>query len=162
MMDEYPQYAQIGGDPGTAPPLKPFRVVRTGPNNEADFTDSRYWVRELTISFNEDKSATFALKTNGLWVVATNTMEYGLSQHGMLLPEGVTLDRSFQGSLPDRIVWVRKVRADGYVFDAIPGVMIPDSLYLDVRTLTSSGCLSTSKWLRGTIFMSVFDGDALP
>jgi hypothetical protein len=59
-------------------------ITNKGPNNEADWTDERYWLVECDITgVDANRKCTFATVTGGLWVTATNEAEAVSGSHSL-------------------------------------------------------------------------------
>lgn len=70
------------------------RITSTGPNAEADFTDARYWLREVCIT-NSDNDYTSALTFayppagEGRWLAALNIVESVAGTHNLAIDDTV-------------------------------------------------------------------------
>lgn len=88
-VDEFPFGTFVSNDP---PALGTFAyggvLVNAGPNGESDYTDARYWVREIIVAQGQSSSPndlpTININTTGSWLTCTNLSEVATGTH--LLP----------------------------------------------------------------------------
>jgi hypothetical protein len=142
------------------------KIVTTGPNSAADFTDARYWVQEQSASFGATGTITLSTMANGRLVCATNIQELGIGSsdagtHGLLFKSGETPSRGSSLTAPSRYVLVHGV-SGGYVFSTPPFVYLEDSYYYDVYGVDGDGCPDSAKWWKGVLPFCVVDYDASP
>lgn len=140
------------------------KIVGRGPNDEADYTDGRYWVREQTVTFDGSGRPGYADATGGRHVVAFNLEESGLGTygiHGCLFKTGETPSRASTLTAPDRFVAVGMI-GTRFVFRSMPFVLIPDSYYLDVYGVDAQGCPDEYKWWKGILPFAVMEFDEPP
>ena len=131
----------------------PAQIMDQGPQGEADFTDYRYWVRECSITSDGDPTDPnndpphYDFATDGLWVVAINTVEIntgtdGKGTHGIR----TTVDLI---DVPDRVVTVfgfDGTRQDTgepyryYFFTSYPGQIQNELVGFRAESIDGEGC----------------------
>lgn len=141
-------------------------IQTAGPAAEPDYTDERYWVREVSAASVADDRITEGYRQDGRWITATNWAELGLDAAYRHLIVGPNLDAGGApaAKLPRVAVW-RMAADDGalyYAFFWPPAAMFQDRYYLDARGLNVSNCVDDAKWWRGIVLAGVYDGDAPP
>lgn len=99
------------------------KLVGEGPEEEEDFDDARYWVREVN-------PKTLEVLINGRWVEARNLCELEAPNH-------LLRNTALGEEPPDRYVVVTDI--GGYIFDSYPAQMIPLWGY-KVDCLDEDGC----------------------
>ena len=115
----------------------PARVYTTGPTGQSDYTDARYWVREVEdTSADEDSSLILNYKQDGRWVTATNLVERGRNTHGI----NKTIGDISPGT---RYVWVFEAdlgNGKRYFFESYPGQIDTNIYAFLVECRDAEGC----------------------
>ncbi len=121
------------------------KIVTAGPDSEADYSDARYWVREVENTGGTDPTdpLTLAFLDGGRWVTAHNLVELGI---GTSDAGTHAIVKSLTGiTVPDRFVLVRSV-SGRYVFESYPGQM-QETDYAFAADGGSGGC-PTGTWYK--------------
>ncbi len=105
------------------------QIVTAGPEEEADYNDARYWVREVDdTSSAETDALVLAPLADGRWLTATNRLELGIGSGGAGTHAIVKAVTGI--SVPDRFVWVHrqsfKTSGVRWVFESYPGQLQED------------------------------------
>jgi hypothetical protein len=115
-------------------------VVQAGPNGEADYTDYRYWAREVMFSQSPGNGGNDAVEVwilgEGFWGTIVNAQEIPLSTHNLDLFSAAGTD-SVQITSRATIMWVDQV--DGVVTEQGDSQEQPTGNYLFVGSLPSPG-----------------------
>jgi len=128
------------------------RIESAGPLGEGNYSDARYWVREVQdASASETDPLSLSYKTGGRWVTAHNLTEYGVgaSDRGV---HGIA--KTVTGkSVPPRWVWVERRNLGGqlrWVFWDYPGQMIEAQYAYLATSVDAEGCVDAGSWYKTT------------
>lgn len=129
-------------------------IVPGGPDDEEDFTNGLYWVRQVvSTGFDGAGVPQFDYRTKGRWVKAFNLAERGMGD------DGAGIHALRPAVKPARVdLWLQQfVVVDGinspagicWLFHAAPVAFVPESFYLDVTAIDGDGCPDTYHWWQG-------------